>query len=238
MKGLWSFFGKNPKDIFLEFNPMMSHWRILTWNFDLDSTRKRSWTIEVHGLKKQVFHWINDNKTNLYFFENDKLIQKKRISEKEKSLKDLMNLSIHSTLKYSIEKNHEFMLTPVTGVTAMDMQNELRYLQWIQASFGTLKKALESLKTNKDQILTAGFFSGKVPESGENLLRLIVFNLDIFYYLKEDGLLHILIFDDKNYGQGSAKTPTFQQIIKVTKPQFYDEIIKVLNLMAQLGEIG
>jgi hypothetical protein len=148
-----------------------------------------------------------------------------------------MNLSIHSTLKYGLEQNHEFMVTPVTGATTLDIQNETRALQWIEATFGTLNRALDNMKKNPDQVLTAACFSGKVPESGEEVLRVIAFNLDIFYYLRPDFTLQIVVFDDKNLGHGQAKTPTFQQIIKVTKPQFYDEIIKLLHHLAQVGEI-
>src|SRR5690606_16173736 len=100
--------------------------------------------------------------------------------------RDLMNLGLHSTLKYSIEKNHEFMVTAVAGATTIDMQNENKALQWIQASFTTVQKALESIENNKSSILTAACFSGISPETGEDVLRVIIFNLDIFYYLRDD----------------------------------------------------
>jgi hypothetical protein len=129
------------------------------------------------------------------------------------------------------------MVTPVSGATAIDIQSETRALQWIQATFGTLTRALNSLKGNREMILTAACFSGKVPESGEEVVRVIAFNLDIFYYLRPDFTLQIVVFDDKNMGHGNSKTPTFQQIIKVTKPQFYDEIIKLQHQLAQVGEI-
>jgi hypothetical protein len=148
-----------------------------------------------------------------------------------------MNLSIHSTLKYSMEINHEFMTTPVSGATTLDFQSEARALQWIQASFGTLTRALDNFTQRSDLILTAAVFSGIVPDSGENVLRILAFNLDIFFYMKQDLSLQIVIFDDKNMGQGGAKTPTFQQQIKVTKPQFYDEIVKLVHRIAMVGEI-
>lgn len=235
---LWNFFGKEPKDLFLEFTPMESSWRVVTWNFDLQEAGARLWTVEVHGKKNKLIHWEKSSATNLRFFENERLQRKRRIPENSDDWKMLMNLSIHSTLKYSIETNHEFMVTPVTGATALDMQAESRALQWIQASFGMLTRALDNLKKNPNQFLTAACFSGKVPETGENVLRVIIFNLDIFYYLRDDYSLQIVIFDDKNLGHGETKTPTFQQIIKVTKPQFYDEITKLLHHTAIVGEIS
>jgi len=230
-------FGKDPKELFLAFNPLNSYWRVVTWNFDVKEAGLRRWTIEVHGAKEKIIHWEKKSKHQLYFYEGQKLLRKRKFPEDPNEFMDLMNLALHSTLKYSIETNHEFMVTPVPGATAMDIQNETRALQWIQATFTTLNRALDSLEKNPSMILTGACFSGKTPDTNEDVLRLIVFNLDIFYYLREDKSLQIVVFDDKNLGHGESKSPTFQQIIKVTKPQFYDEITKLLHRLAQVGEI-
>jgi hypothetical protein len=234
---LWNLFGKNPKELFLEFTPLGSHWRVVTWNFDLDSPLDRQWTVEVQGPRSKVMTWRKSKKEELFFFENEKLVTKKKINRPSDDLKSLMNLSLHSTIKYSLEKNRDFMLAPVSGATAMDFQSEAKALQWIQASFGTLKMALEGMSKQKDLILTGAFFSGVVPDGKEEVLRVIAFNLDIFYYLRTDQSLQIVVFNDKDQGHGKSKTPTFQQIIKVTKPQFYDEITKLLLDLANVGEI-
>ncbi len=234
---VWNFFSRKPHDLFLEFNPLGSQWSMVTWNFDLDSPKKRQRTVEIHGSKNNLIQWIKNNKTELTFFENKKVIQKFRLQGHQEELLDLLNISIHSTIKYCIEQNQEFMLTPVSGAITSDLQAETRALQWVQVSFGTLMKALENLRGNNDLILTAAFFSGINPEGNERVLRVIIFNLDIFYYFREDYSLQIVVFDDKNLGQGSSKTPSFQQRIKVTKPQFYDEIIKMLHTLAKVGEI-
>lgn len=232
-------FGKDPKDLFLSFNPMGSHWRVVTWNFDLDDPSLRKWTIEVHSHQgARIIHWVKGTHEEVLFFEGTKLERKRRIPERDDELKALMNLSIHSTLKYGVEVNHEFMVTPVPGATTQDIQNETKALLWIQATFETLTRALDGMKNKRELILTAACFSGKVPESGEDVLRIIAFNLDIFFYMRSDYTLQIVVFDDKNLGHGEAKSPTFQQIIKVTKPQFYDEITKLLHKLAQVGEIS
>lgn len=231
-------FGKDPKEFFLDFTPLESQWRVVTWNFDLPNPSMRRWTIEVHGKTERNIHWDQEDKPTLRFYQNNRIERKKKIATHVDEYRSLMNLAIHSTLKFGIESNHEFMLTPVPGATALDIQNETRALQWIQATFGTLSRALQNIKGRKDLILTAACFSGIVPESGEVVLRIIAFNLDIFYYMREDQTLQIVVFDDKNLGHGESKSPTFQQIIKVTKPQFYDEIIKLLHQLAQAGEIS
>jgi hypothetical protein len=235
---LWNFFGKKPKELFLELTPIGSHWRVVTWNFDLASPQERQWTVEIQGTKSSMISWRKNTKDEIFFFEKEKLITKRKMNAHDEDLKSLMNLSLHSTIKYSLEKNREFMLSPVSGATTLDFQNEAKALQWIQVSFGTLKLALEGMKKDKDLILTGAFFSGIVPESGEEVLRVIAFNLDIFYYLRPDQSLQIVVFNDKDLGHGKSKTPTFQQIIKVTKPQFYDEITKLMLELAIAGEIS
>jgi hypothetical protein len=232
------YFGKDPKKYFLDFTPVKSFWRVVTWNFDLGPQVRRGWTIEVHGEKKQVIQWTGLDSAQLSFYENEKLVLKKNVEAQTDELRTLMNLAIHSTLKSGLEMNQEFMVTAVSGATTLDIQSEARSLQWIEASFGTLKRALDSVKNNPDLILTAACFSGKVLESGEEVLRVIAFNLDIFYYLRPDSSLQIVVFDDKNLGHGQSRRPTFQQIIKVTKPQFYDEIIKLVHHIALVGEIN
>lgn len=231
-------FGKDPKELFLEFNPLNSYWRVVTWNFDLKVPGTRQWTVEVHGTKDKIIHWDRNRKHELSFYEGQRIIRKKKFPAAPEEFMALMNLALHSTLKYSIETNHEFMVTPVLGATTMDIQNETRALQWIQATFATLTRALDGLRKNPSLILTGACFSGKSPDTKEDVLRLIAFNLDIFYYLREDKSLQIVVFDDKNLGHGETKTPTFQQIIKVTKPQFYDEITKLIHHLAQVGEIS
>jgi hypothetical protein len=236
MKWLTNLFGKDPKELFLSFDPQASTWRVVSWNLDLKDPKERQWVLEIHGDKKQTIHWMKKGLEEVFFFLDDKLLRKRRIIDKSE-LKALMNLSIHSVLKYGLESNHEFMLKPVSGATTMDFQTEARALQWIQASFGTLTRALDNFHERDDLILTGAVFSGIIPDSGERVLRVLAFNLDIFLYLQSDSSLQIVIFDDKNLGQGSAKTPTFQQRIKVTKPQFYDEIVKLVHKIAMVGEI-
>ncbi|MGE3611360.1 MAG: hypothetical protein AB7I27_17330 [Bacteriovoracaceae bacterium] len=236
---IFRLFKKNrPEDLFLKFSPENSSWRVVSWNFDLQNPSDRQWVIEVHHQQMEQIQWVKSTLEELTFIKDKKIIRKLRPSKERETFKNLMNLAIHSTLKYSLELNKSFMLTPVSGATATDIQNEGRALQWLQASFGTLTRAIEQFKGRSDLILSASLFAGTVPETGESVLRLIAFNLDIFYYMRPDSTLLIVVFNDKDKGHGDSKNPTFQQIIKVTKPQFYDEIMKVVNQLAIIGEIS
>lgn len=237
--GLWNFFErKDAKDLFLKFTPENSEWRVVSWNFDISSATERQWAIEIHHQDIELIQWERNKDDRISFFRNSLPLKKYKLNKEKESIKNLMNLAIHSTLKHSLEMNKDFMLTPVSGATAVDIQNENKALMWLEATLGTLNRALSNFKSRTDLILTASFFSGRVPETGENVLRLIAFNLDIFYYMRPDFTLLIVIFDDKDQGHGESKTPAFQQIIKVTKPQFYDEIMKIVNQLGQIGEIN
>ena len=234
---MFDFMGKDPRTLFLEFSPNESIWNVVSWNFDLKNPTDRMWTVEVNKKEKESIEWEKASQQEVKFFKNDKLTRKRRIPENNHEFRDLMNLCVHSTLKHSLERNHEFLLTPVSGATTLDYQNEARALQWIQASFGTLMRALDNFQNRPDLILTAAVFEGKEPDSGLNVLRIMAFNLDIFCYFQNDFSMQVAVFDDKNMGHGGAKTPSFQQIIKVTKPQIYDEIVKLVHRIATVGEI-
>ncbi len=226
---------QDPKKLFLDFDPQKAAYLSVSWNFDLKEPSQRLWQIEVQGEKEEIIEWHGGKSLELRFFRDQKLLA----SMKPKSLeeKDLMNIALHSAVKEGLTRHQEFMLAPVSGATTMDYQNEQRALQWIQASLGTLTRVLNKMKADPSLILTAAFFSGKQPDSEDTILRLIIFNLDLILTLKSDSTLQIVVFDDKNQGHGSSNAPTFQQIIKVTKPQIYDEIMKLVHQIATAGEL-
>lgn len=236
----WRWFKSKPqsnKELFLDFSPQGGDYYSVSWNFDLTAPSHRQWLIEILGKEKKSIQWVKQNKEALRFFRNDKVTGEGTLEPSRGEAASLMNLAIHATLKNALEMHQQFMLTPVSGATTEDYQNEARSLQWIQASFGTLSRVLKKFSEDPSLILTAAFFSGTVPETGERVIRLIAFNLDVLFYLREDQTLQIVVFDDKNMGHGQSKSPTFQQTIKVTKPQFYDEIVKLTHQLAQVGEL-
>jgi hypothetical protein len=227
------FFGKKAREQFLEFNPMGSSWRVVSWNMDLKDAGVRQWKIEVQKPQSTVITYTRSSETEVAFFEDQKLTSR----ESSEELADLMNLAIHSTLKHSLEDNYSFMTEPVSGATTADFQTEGKALLWIQATFETLKRALKRVEDDSSLVLTGAIFSGTVPDTDQRVLRVLIFSLDIFLYMRPDQSLQVVIFDDKNLGHGNSKAPSFQQIIKVTKPQFYDEIVKLVHHLAMVGEI-
>lgn len=227
----------DPKEYFLKFSPHSASFVSVSWNFDLKNPSHRQTAIEIHQHSKEVIEWKKSSGEEVSFFENDKLKSHKKISGSRPEYTALMNIAMHSTIKSALESHQEFMLTPVSGATTQDFQSEAKSLQWIQASFGTLSRVLKKFPEVPSLILTAAFFSGVTPETQEKVVRLIAFNLDVIFYLRPDFSLQVIVFDDRNMGHGGSNAPTFQQIIKVTKPQFYDEMVKLTNQLAHVGDL-
>lgn len=234
----WNTFrGPDPKELFLRFDPHGSTFSSVTWNFDLKAVGERRLMVEVHKNNKETIDWHRSAVEEVRFVNNGKLLRKRRIPEGRNEFVQLMNLSVHGTIIAGLEEHKESVMSPVSGATTLDYESEARSLQWIQASFGTLSRALKKIKDDDSMILSGAFFSGLEPETNEKVLRLIAFNLDVIFYFQKDDSMRILVFDDKNLGHGQSRNPSFQQIIKVTKPQFYDEIIKLTHEVATVGEL-
>ena len=231
------FRGPDPKQLFLNFDPHGSSFSSVTWNFDLKAIGERRYMVEVHKDKKETIDWHRSNREEVSFLHDGKLLRKRRIPEDRNELVQLMSLTVHATIIAALEEHKELVTRPVSGATTLDYESENRALQWIQVSFGTLSRALKKIKDDPTMIMTGAFFSGLEPETNERVLRLIAFNLDVIFYFQKDDSMRILVFDDKNLGHGQSRNPSFQQIIKVTKPQFYDEIIKLTHEVATVGEL-
>lgn len=226
------------KDQLLKIHPSEFSWRVVSFSFegsgyDLRHTKiqlqekSRTWLFQFPQQKKSSFPLI--------LTADDKKVTWHPSSLHSEDQK-VMNLFLHETMRVSMEETLDFMRAPVSGVTSADYQNEAQFLKWFEVSLGVLVKAMDKFDKDPSLILTGCFFAGRRPENNERLIRLIIFNLDIFFYLQEDHALRVMVFDDKDKGHGSGQRPVFQQIIKVTKPQFYDQMIVILQRITQHGE--
>lgn len=139
-------------------------------------------------------------------------------------------LFTHLCLKESFAPLKVNSLSPVSGQTSASLQEESRGLQWIQTSFRVLEAALQNCGKNFDQMIVAGF------KASHNSLSLQIFNLDINVIFNIDGIMSVIIFDDKNHGQGSAKTPSLEVGFATLKPAVLDELIKIVALTLSMSE--
>jgi hypothetical protein len=215
-------------------------WSVISWNLNFVNESERGLLIEhfIDSLKLRVLYRFNPIDLKSVEWEENftKKINASGLEGRE--LADSLNLVIHGLVASALEFNKSFVMRAVPGATTLDLQMELKALEWIKTSFKVLSMALDKIKSDTTLILTGAIFFGIEPQSQKRILRILAMNLDIFYYFEEDDSLRVVIFNDKNQGHGSSQEPAFHQIIKVTKPQFYDEIIKLINKFAVAGELS
>lgn len=226
------------KDHLLKIHPSDFSWRVVSFSFDGHGHDLRHTKIQLQKNQDQWLFQFPQKKESTFplILSSGKEKLSWNASSVEMEDQKTLNLFLHETMRVSMEEMIEFMKTPVSGVTSADYQNEAQFLKWFEVSLTVLTKALDKFGKDPSLVLSGCFFAGRRPENNERLVRLIIFNLDIFFYLQEDNSLRVLIFDDKDKGHGSGKTPVFQQIIKVTKPQFYDQMVLILQRVTQYGE--
>ncbi|MBY0517643.1 MAG: hypothetical protein K2P81_12075 [Bacteriovoracaceae bacterium] len=138
-------------------------------------------------------------------------------------------LFTHLCFESSFENLKSSALSGNSGVTTPDLTQEGRALQWLQTSFKVLTGALEKCEKNTDQLIQASFYLGRKTSNEPMLFRAVIFNLDITALFDEDGALGVIVFDDKNLGAGSSRTPALEAKFKALKPPVLDEFIRLTH---------
>lgn len=139
-------------------------------------------------------------------------------------------LFTHLCLKESFTPLKTSSLLPVSGQTSASLQEESKGLQWIQTSFRVLEAALENCERNKDQLVVASL---KLDQAN---MAFQIFNLDINVAFLSEGIMRVVIFDDKNQGHGSAKSPSLEVDFATLKPAVLDELIKISSKCVRAAE--
>ena len=134
-------------------------------------------------------------------------------------------LFTHLSVKEAFAPLKGLALAPVGGQTAANLQDESRALQWLQTTFRVLDGALARCRKTPSDLVVGTLWVG--GQNGQAGLRLACFNLDVTAVFREDGGLHVVVFDDKDKGAGSSSTPVLEAEFATLKPAVLDEFIKV-----------
>ncbi|MFP5492746.1 MAG: hypothetical protein ACLGG0_14680, partial [Bacteriovoracia bacterium] len=86
------------------------------------------------------------------------------------------------------------------------------------------------------KLVQASVFIGKKDEQALPLFRAVIFNLDITAGFDSEGSLGVVIFDDKNLGAGSSRTPALEARFKGLKPPVLDEFIRLTESLMKACE--
>ena len=145
-------------------------------------------------------------------------------------------LYTHASMQAVVEGLKIEALKNAGGVTTPELTQEGRALEWLKASFKVLTQAVESCQAERSKLLQASFFIGEQAPGTPWLFRAVVFNLDVTAAFDADGTLGVVIFDDKNLGSGSSRTPALEAKFKALKPPVVDEFIRLSSTVMKTCE--
>ncbi len=142
----------------------------------------------------------------------------------------------HLSLKHSLDQLKSLSLENAGGVTAFDLTQEGRAIEWLRVSLKVLKDALESCKGDESKVVKAMLFVGKEASESRPLFRAIIFNLDITCVFDPQGVMGLVVFDDKNRAQGTSQKPALEASFKGLKPAVLDELITLSAALISVVE--
>jgi len=217
-------FKKKKSDLFTQLPIETADFLVVSWNHGGLKPGERTFLIDLQGLEK-----ISIRYSSLY--ERIEILsqKEKQVLKMDSQNRDLLNLTLHGTLVQAIEKGKRWSINESNTKELAQIAQEDRAREWIKTSFRVLTQALEKVAQDQSLILQATLMSGIFPENGQRLIRLHVFNLDIYYHFLTDESLRVIIFDQNDQKLDAR--------IWVTKPQIYDELIKVIVLLGKVGEL-
>lgn len=179
------------------------------------------------GLAKERARWdIWENDAHLASL--DKVFEPKMLAP--------FFLHSHLCLEHALELLKDCARVHVSGVTTPELTSEGKALQWLQATLKVLSNALESCERDPEKLVQASLFLGKKDEKSLPLFRAVVFNLDITAGFDAEGALGVVVFDDKNNGAGTSRTPALEARFKALKPPVLDEFIRLTEAVMKATE--
>lgn len=137
----------------------------------------------------------------------------------------------HLALKNSIDTLKSLSLENAGAVTALDLSQESKAIEWLRVSLKVLKDAIESCRQDESKIIQARLYVGLEGKESRPLFRAIIFNLDITCLFDPQGVMGLIVFDDKNSRHGSSQKPVLEASFKGLKPAVLDELITLSSLL-------
>jgi hypothetical protein len=162
--------------------------------------------------------------------------QAKHLYGRKSKAEDFQELFLfsHLMLKSITEQLQREALVALSDVTTPDITKEARALQWLQVSLKVLRDAILSCEKDFEKVLQASFVFEKNTTS--TTIRMVIFNLDITLMSDNEGVFGVVVFDDKNLGPGSAKTPALEARFRGLKPPLVDELIQLVSQLMRTAE--
>ncbi len=142
----------------------------------------------------------------------------------------------HLSLKNSLDRLKSMSLENAGAVTTLDLTQEGRAIEWLRVSLKVLKDALESCRSDESKVVRAMLYVGKESTESRPLFRAIIFNLDITCVFDPQGVMGLVVFDDKNRSHGTSQKPALEASFKGLKPAVLDELITLSAALMSVVE--
>lgn len=142
----------------------------------------------------------------------------------------------HLALKASLDRLKALSLESAGAVTTLDLTQEGRAIEWLRVSLKVLRDALESCRQDPSKVVQARLYVGKEAAESRPLFRAIIFNLDITCVFDPQGVMGLVVFDDKNRAHGTSQKPALEASFKGLKPAVLDELITLSATLMSVVE--
>lgn len=184
--------------------------------------------------RHQLRVFSSNNEYEIDLFLNEKY-QTKNYIQQNSDFAALFNRKWDKIIEEQVEKIKD-SLNNSNDTTSSASQAEIaeneKALEWIKVSFIVLEKAIKESLTNSDLLFQLQLFFGINPKTNLTEMRAIIFNLDIKFVILDNGLMRVIVYDDKNQLHGTTTRPSLSGDFSFRKREIFDEIIKILALLS------
>jgi hypothetical protein len=165
-------------------------------------------------------------------------MKRSKIQKEAPVLLRTINSHYHEFIKIILEKYKAMTLEDVDpNVEQLDEQTELRALEWVRVSLRTLKGAIKSCLDDKDKIFQCSLYFGVNPKTSQETWRIIAFNLDIFVFFRNDGVIQVTVYNDFDWTNQISQKPALQALFTRLKNPLMDELIQLLSEIGAAAQL-
>lgn len=177
---------------------------------------------------------FNSNKKLHQIWLNNKIKFSKQAQETN-MLDHSYNSLIDQIISFEIRKFQTTLNESIGKYSKNSFEDNVddKTLEWLRVSFLILEKAIIESFTNNELLFSIKLYIGKNPNTNLTEIRALIFNLDICYRLTENGLLEIIIYDDKNQKQNSSNSPVLRTTTFNKSRECLDQLVTILSLCSK-----
>ncbi len=168
---------------------------------------------------------------SLFLQNNPHYLKHQHSPEETTQIRSLFNYSLDQIIESEIvvfQKNLK-----LGEFSPIQKESEENALEWMKVSFDLLEKAVIQSLTNSEYMFQSTFFCGVNPETRLHEIRVIIFNLDITFWLLNDHNLRVKVFNKKNLETFDDLKPSLIGDYSFRKREMMDRFTKLLAVLSK-----